>query len=352
MMSISAIFERPFVRVFLRRRTLAGLTCFALVGATAGQAPAQEATELGMLVEQMADVAHQVSAKNEELKASEDELKELEGELARAQDHAGLMSAQADDAARRLVEQQLAVDSIANSRYRGMHMNTLTTTLASGSPQDAVDRLGYMGALSRDAQRNLTTMSRASVASTQAREEASTAVAVVEATKRAVEQRRAVLVQERDALEEQQRDIEERVDSLTPDQRAAWEGQFNPIDPATLLDLFRDSGGLVQAALSQQGAPYGWGMAGPSQFDCSGLMYWSHQQQGKTIPRTSQEQIAGGTPVPLDELQPGDIVGYYPGITHVGMYIGNGQVVHASTYGVPVQVVPLHSMPVQGAARY
>ncbi|MDU6418411.1 MAG: NlpC/P60 family protein, partial [Corynebacterium sp.] len=50
--------------------------------------------------------------------------------------------------------------------------------------------------------------------------------------------------------------------------------------------------------------------------------------------------------------QPGDIVGYYPGVTHVGMYIGNGQVVHASTYGVPVQVVPLKSMPITGTARY
>ena len=81
-------------------------------------------------------------------------------------------------------------------------------------------------------------------------------------------------------------------------------------------------------------------------------MVWSYQQMGKSIPRTSQAQLAGGTPVPMDQLQPGDIVGYYPGVTHVGMYIGDGQVVHASTYGVPVAVVPLNSMPVQGAVRY
>ena len=56
--------------------------------------------------------------------------------------------------------------------------------------------------------------------------------------------------------------------------------------------------------------------------------------------------------MPLDQLQPGDIVGYYPGVTHVGMYIGDGQIVHASTYGVPVAVVPLNSMPVEGAVRY
>ena len=81
-------------------------------------------------------------------------------------------------------------------------------------------------------------------------------------------------------------------------------------------------------------------------------MYWSYAQNGKTIPRTSQAQLAGGTPVSLSELRPGDIIGYYPGITHVGMYIGDGQVVHASDYGIPVQVVPLNSMPVQGAVRY
>ena len=54
----------------------------------------------------------------------------------------------------------------------------------------------------------------------------------------------------------------------------------------------------------------------------------------------------------MDALQPGDIIGYYPGVTHVGMYVGDGMVVHSSDYGIPIQVVPLNSMPVQGAVRY
>ena len=81
-------------------------------------------------------------------------------------------------------------------------------------------------------------------------------------------------------------------------------------------------------------------------------MVWAYAQEGKSIPRTSQAQLSGGTPVPMDQLEPGDVIGYYPGVTHVGMYIGDGQVVHASTYGVPVQVVPVDSMPVQGAVRF
>ncbi|WPF65465.1 MULTISPECIES: NlpC/P60 family protein [unclassified Corynebacterium] len=110
--------------------------------------------------------------------------------------------------------------------------------------------------------------------------------------------------------------------------------------------------GAVQAALSKLGAPYSWGATGPDAFDCSGLIYWAYQQQGMTVPRTSQSQLAGGTPVSRDQLQPGDVVGYYPGVTHVGMYIGDGKLVHASDYGIPVQIVDVDSMPWAGAVRF
>lgn len=108
----------------------------------------------------------------------------------------------------------------------------------------------------------------------------------------------------------------------------------------------------VDAAISRTGAPYAYGAAGPSSFDCSGLIQWSYAQAGKSIPRTSQAQIASGRPVSVNQLQPGDIVGYYSGVSHVAMYVGNGMVIHASTYGTPVKQVPLHSMPVVAAVRY
>lgn len=108
----------------------------------------------------------------------------------------------------------------------------------------------------------------------------------------------------------------------------------------------------VDAAMSRMGDPYVWGGMSPGGFDCSGLTSWAHAQAGKSIPRTSQAQIANGTPVSLDSLQPGDLIGYYSGVTHVAMYIGNGQVVHASTYGVPVGVADLYHAPISGAVRY
>lgn len=113
-----------------------------------------------------------------------------------------------------------------------------------------------------------------------------------------------------------------------------------------------DTSSVVSAAMSRIGAPYSWGATGPNAFDCSGLIFWSYAQVGKSVPRTSSAQIAGGTPVAFSDLQPGDVVGFYPGVTHVGLYIGNGQVVHASTYGTPVQVADISTMPFAGAARY
>ncbi|QCB28825.1 C40 family peptidase [Corynebacterium endometrii] len=356
--------RRRGARVSLAAVTAAAMT-FSLVGGAVaqevGEAPAPGHAAGGPadvygLIERMGELGQQVAAKNEELKAAEDELARAEAELEGLRSKAEQARRDLEAATSALDEQQRSVNGIAQSRYRGFNFDPLTTTLASGDPQSAVDRLGYLGAISRDAQRTLETMSARSAEAEAMRDTADRAVKLAADKAAELEARREQLVLDRQALEAQQADIEAQVDGLSPEQRAAWEDQFNAssarFDPAKLAELSGLGGGAVAAAMSRIGSPYGWGATGPNQFDCSGLMVWSYAQQGKTIPRTSQAQLAGGTPVPLDQLQPGDIVGYFPGVTHVGMYIGDGQVVHASTYGVPVQVVPLHSMQVVGAVRY
>ncbi|WP_216897214.1 C40 family peptidase [Nocardia alni] len=107
----------------------------------------------------------------------------------------------------------------------------------------------------------------------------------------------------------------------------------------------------AKAAMSRVGDPYVYGATGPNAFDCSGLVQWSYQQAGRQLPRTSYAQLDAGAPVGLNALQPGDVVSYYGG-SHSGMYVGNGNIVHASTYGEPVAVAPLYSMPIAGARRY
>lgn len=109
---------------------------------------------------------------------------------------------------------------------------------------------------------------------------------------------------------------------------------------------------ILDAAATKIGAPYVWGATGPNAFDCSGLTSWAYKQVGIDIPRTSGAQIAGGTKVAREDLQPGDIVAFYGGASHVGLYAGNGQVLHASTEGVPLGYAPLDSMPYYGATRY
>lgn len=110
--------------------------------------------------------------------------------------------------------------------------------------------------------------------------------------------------------------------------------------------------GIVDAAASKIGAPYVWGATGPDAFDCSGLTSWAYSQQGISIPRTSQAQVGGGQAVAKGDLQPGDIVAFYDGASHVGLYAGNGQVIHAPTSGQNVTYAPLDSMPFYGATRY
>ncbi|WP_232797281.1 C40 family peptidase [Blastococcus atacamensis] len=91
------------------------------------------------------------------------------------------------------------------------------------------------------------------------------------------------------------------------------------------------------------GAPYVWGGTGPG-YDCSGLTWSAYQAAGVDIPRTSRAQAAAGIPVTKADLQPGDLIFFYSPVGHVGMYIGNGQMVHSSTYGNPVAVVPVDSV--------
>jgi len=107
----------------------------------------------------------------------------------------------------------------------------------------------------------------------------------------------------------------------------------------------------VNWALAQLGHPYLWGAVGPDYFDCSGLVMQAWAHAGVTIPRTSQEQWAGLTHVPLSQIQPGDLVIYYQDASHVAMYIGNGQVVQSPHSGAVVDIAPIDQAFILGVVR-
>jgi cell wall-associated NlpC family hydrolase len=107
----------------------------------------------------------------------------------------------------------------------------------------------------------------------------------------------------------------------------------------------------MTTALAKLGKPYRWGAMGPNAFDCSGLVKWSFAQSGRALPRTSRAMASVGTPVRKADLQPGDLVFFYQPISHVGIYIGNGKIVHASRSGQPVKISDMSRMRFTTARR-
>ena len=107
---------------------------------------------------------------------------------------------------------------------------------------------------------------------------------------------------------------------------------------------------VVNTAMAQLGKSYTWGGAGPSSFDCSGLALFAYRTVGVSLPHSAAMQSTMGTPVSRSSLQPGDLVFFY-GTGHVGLYIGNDQVVHAPTFGDVVKVTPIAYMPFSSARR-
>ncbi|MEV6756026.1 NlpC/P60 family protein [Streptomyces sp. NPDC051214] len=146
---------------------------------------------------------------------------------------------------------------------------------------------------------------------------------------------------------------------LTADQRAELAGE----DRAS-RDAGRDGLGgapgkapnarasaAVSYAYKALGSPYVWGATGPDAFDCSGLTQAAYRSAGVGLPRTTYAQIAAGERVPRSQLQPGDLVFFYQGISHVGLYVGNGQMIHAPNPSAPVRLAPISQMPFAGATR-
>ena len=107
----------------------------------------------------------------------------------------------------------------------------------------------------------------------------------------------------------------------------------------------------LRVAATKLGRPYVWGAAGPSAFDCSGLVQWAYKQIGISLPRTSRAQSNVGVPVSRDDLRPGDLVFFYSPVSHVGIYLGNNKILNAEQSGRPVKVSDISHLPFHNARR-
>ncbi len=122
--------------------------------------------------------------------------------------------------------------------------------------------------------------------------------------------------------------------------------------------------GAVRAALSQRGVPYSWGggsASGPTYgtaqganikgFDCSGLTMYAYAQVGISLPHYTGSQFTAGTRVSRSQLVPGDLVFFYSDLHHMGLYIGNGKMVHAPQTGDVVKISSISGRPFAGGVR-
>ncbi|MFI1757315.1 NlpC/P60 family protein [Streptomyces sp. NPDC020571] len=107
----------------------------------------------------------------------------------------------------------------------------------------------------------------------------------------------------------------------------------------------------VEYATAQIGKPYQWGAEGPKSYDCSGLTSQAWVSAGRAIPRTSQQQWKQLRHVDIEDMRPGDLIIYFDDASHVGMYVGDGSVVHAPRPGRSITIAGAGSMPILGVVR-
>ncbi|MEO3844696.1 NlpC/P60 family protein [Streptomyces sp. B22F1] len=150
-------------------------------------------------------------------------------------------------------------------------------------------------------------------------------------------------------LERQQQAEQERREQQQREQEQQEEEQQEdppPADPAP-----SKSAQVLAFAEAQLGKPYVWGATGPDSYDCSGLTQAAWREAGISLPRTTYDQVNAGTQVAKADLQPGDLVFFYDDVSHVGIYVGNGQMIHASKPGDDVKYESIDYMPFHSGVR-
>lgn len=291
-----------------------------------------------------------------------------------------------DSAHAKLTGFQASVDKAAAAEYMGGRTSGLDAILTADSPQQLIDHLAVQRVMATEIGVQMAGFRTATVDATKAEAESARSAADAKTAAEQAAKVRAELQAKQSKLQVQIAIVKSHYMALTPNQREALaalppapppqaapapegtpppegappaenpaisaEGPNQPGEALPPSDGSSAGAIAVQAALTRIGDPYSWGAAGPGAFDCSGLVMWAFQQAGISLPHSSYAQAAGGQPVSRDAMQPGDVITYYSDASHVGIYIGDGMMVHASTFGVPVRVAPVNNAPIYNVRRY
>ncbi|MEU4354656.1 C40 family peptidase [Streptomyces virginiae] len=303
--------------------------------------PAQIKTEVDRLYEEAEAATERYNGAKEQADDAERALTGLRDEAARKADQ--------------LNTARSALGTLAASQYRSGSLGTAVQLALADDPQEYLAQASFV---SRAGERNaagITTVRRKLDEVSTLREQASGRLADLRS-------RRDELAAHKAEAEEKLGAAKRLLAKLTAEERAAYEAQApgaasaapaaGPAAPAPPppADGSR-AARAVAFAYGSIGKPYVWGSTGPGSFDCSGLTQAAWRSAGVSLPRTTYTQINAGRRVSRDQLAPGDLVFFYSGVTHVGLYVGNGQMIHAPRPGSTVRLAPIDSMPWAGASR-
>ena len=331
---------------------LAGALGLALAPAPAG---AEEPTTA-------AAAAALVAARGHDLEVLTEQFNEAREVLAGQQAAAQTAVAAVAEAEAAVAAAQDTVRGVARSAFTGESMGAFQALMTSGSADEFVNRVTLLQAVAGHQGEVLGAAVAAGEVATQAR---------------AVADRAAVEAQQQyDAVAAQQADLQAQIAEYQADytrlsaderraaleaaatahgaegQRASRDDREEPAAASASAGAASApvvvASGSVQAvidrAMAQRGKPYVWAAGGPNSFDCSGLVQYAFQAAGLDLPHSSRMQASMGTPVSRAEARPGDLVAFYSPVSHIGIYLGDGQMVHAPTSGDVVKVASVDRM--------
>jgi cell wall-associated NlpC family hydrolase len=272
----------------------------------------------------------------------------------------------------RLNNSRMLLGEYAAAQYREGGDLSTTRYLLSSSPQDLADQEHLTDVLGKRQKQAVETYRVQQAAVTQQRIDAAKSLAALttqQAALRAAKQDvRSKLGAAQKLLNGLNAQEKKRLAALRAKQEAAAKAKAAALAAQEKArQLAAAASGAVNSALApansavadqaiafarqQLGKPYVWGATGPDSYDCSGLTQAAYKAAGIGLPRTTYDQVDVGTRVSEGDLQPGDLIFFYSDDSHVGLYIGNGEMIHAPHTGTVVKIAPITEMPFYAAVR-
>ncbi|MEX2587856.1 MAG: NlpC/P60 family protein [Actinomycetota bacterium] len=301
--------------------------------------PALSAAESDNPEEEIDRLATQISSLDEDHNEARVQLSDVEQQISQ-------LAADQKEALDELARLRQTTSDRAAAAYRLGMPDMVLLLFGSDSITDFQRRLGVA---SRVGSWESSVMARLNIANQQAEETARELDAErnrAQALADSIAERRSEL-KARSA--ELQRAVARQAQRRTPQQTEAVAAEAAPRDPPTLQNgSIKD---MLSVAYAQMGKPYSWGASGPGSFDCSGFTSYAYRSIGVSLPHSSRAQYATTKRVSRDQLKAGDLVFFGSPIHHVGIYVGNGNMIDSSTYGRPVGVRSINRSGYAGAGR-